>query len=113
MPLVSIPRRDFIGFRAYTKGYCNLTEVSIPRRDFIGFRAKVFTFPEKSNMFQSLEGILSDLEASKQVKLPDYGNLFQSLEGILSDLEGSFGNAPVEVVLGVSIPRRDFIGFRE
>ncbi len=37
---VSIPRRDFIGFRAHASDWeAGGTIVSIPRRDFIGFRA--------------------------------------------------------------------------
>ncbi len=62
--------------------------VSIPRRDFIGFRGGMAIV------------VLTD------------GDSFQSLEGILSDLEGS---ARIEVCFHlkfVSIPRRDFIGFR-
>ncbi len=41
-------------------------------------------------MFQSLEGILSDLELSQPITSAPKINQFQSLEGILSDLEVRF-----------------------
>ncbi len=59
--------------------------------------------------FQSLEGILSDLEGSNRVSYHRAKSKFQSLEGILSDLE-TFDM--MLVIMKVSIPRRDFIGFR-
>ncbi len=85
--------------------------VSIPKRDFIGFRLHLSTPRPQQHAFQSLKGILSDLDF--KVVLP-WGNdnmLFQSLKGILSDLDSN----PVcgsSSVMMVSIPKRDFIGFR-
>ncbi len=87
--MVSIPRRDFIGFRGawLASSGVVVTQVSIPRRDFIGFRVgSVKLARSRFDMFQSLEGILSDLEFGKGI--PRLLSVeFQSLEGILSDLE--------------------------
>ncbi len=65
-----------------------------------------------SRPFQSLEGILSDLECPYFASYHRSATIqFQSLEGILSDLEGD--KERVRDYCFVSIPRRDFIGFRD
>ncbi len=62
---VSIPKRDFIGFRRGISGkrcFQILGLVSIPKRDFIGFRQEVLAQESDIALFQSLKGILSDLD---------------------------------------------------
>ncbi len=86
--------------------------VSIPRRDFIGFRGRVEGDRRQTDGFQSLEGILSDLESNTGKAAPSTSS-FQSLEGILSDLEEKKFVTGGAVGETVSIPRRDFIGFRD
>ncbi len=62
-------------------------------------------------MFQSLKGILSDLDLTTSLYRSILDTKFQSLKGILSDLDSS-PHQGVNPTLHVSIPKRDFIGFR-
>ncbi len=88
--LVSIPKRDFIGFRPYLASLpCidRLFAVSIPKRDFIGFRL----------MDWRTSGI--DLEVS--IPKRDFIG-FRPVSPL----------RPSSTCCNVSIPKRDFIGFR-
>ncbi len=57
--VVSIPKRDFIGFKlSQVNSQIEEIVVSIPKRDFIGFKlSRVFSM-QKVVLFQSLKGIL-------------------------------------------------------
>ena len=63
-------------------------------------------------MFQSLIGIIEDFDAVKQVLGADYGDeiLFQSLIGIIEDFD--FEDRGIDLSINVSIPDRDYRGFR-
>ncbi len=59
IPVVSIPKRDFIGFKRCTESLKNpRNRVSIPDRDFIGFKRVRQRNPMNISEFQSLIGIL-------------------------------------------------------
>ncbi len=106
---VSIPERDFSGYQR--GGGSNGKEnylVSIPERDFSGYQHKDFRRTGDKLEFQSLKGILVDINPQGFGR--SYGRGFQSLKGILVDINSS--PSPVIHVLTVSIPERDFSGYQ-
>ncbi len=86
---VSIPERDFSGYQLYWNPLVfekNPFLVSIPERDFSGYqRVMGLVGLIGSNAFQSLKGILVDINPVSSTRW-NCTSEFQSLKGILVDI---------------------------
>ncbi len=111
--MVSIPKRDFTEFRAYSYRLlvptCNLFQSL--KGILRNLEPVTRALSAQDALFQSLKGILRNLESFCFKYLGSFGVKFQSLKGILRNLEFLSSNT-IAIRVYVSIPKRDFTEFR-
>ncbi len=90
---VSIPERDFSGYQqAIASWPPEFQKVSIPERDFSGYQLNWAGPISEQLQFQSLKGILVDINNLKSSSPTGGNKVFQSLKGILVDINLIFSS---------------------